>query len=46
LFRDHLKFLAESVKSQKLSEQPAMFFLKVLLQSNDVTIKKSHKDSS
>lgn len=46
LFRDHLKFLAESVNSQRLTEQSSMFFLKVLLQSNDVTISKSHKDSN
>ncbi len=44
-FRDHLKFMAESVKSHTLTEQPFMFLLKVLLQINDVTANKAKESA-
>lgn len=37
VFKENLKFISESVRSQALTEQPYIFFLRVLLSQNDMT---------
>ncbi len=43
LIKDNLKFIAESVRSETLNEQPYIFFLKVLLTRNHISMGKARE---
>jgi hypothetical protein len=43
LIKDNLKFIAESVRSETLNEQPYIFFLRVLLTRNHITKGKARE---
>lgn len=40
LFRDSIKFIADSVKSQNLTDQPYLYFLKLMLSEVRITENK------
>jgi predicted transcriptional regulator len=44
LFKEQVKFLAENIRSPSLKEQPLTYFLRVLLESVDIT-KTKFKES-